>query len=296
MSDDFGERLTLALKALSMSRGRLASELGVDKSLVGRWASGSVRPSAHNLERLTHLLAAKRPGLTMLDWESDPVEFARQFGADVASLSSGEPGSGMLLPPQVLEAARTTTMMRGEAYEGFWRATHPAVIAPGKFFQEHGIIRVDAGGLLQFRLGGPQVDYAGTLLPIEGQVFAIATDSVRNVPAFLILNIVTVPKLVVMDGLLLTAGNAMRNPSAYPVVLERIGDLSGDREADDATVAELMARPQFIDDESLISEPMRTHLLRDFGPAAAMAGHELLLTAAPTPSLSRIVASIGAAV
>jgi hypothetical protein len=229
----------------------------------------------------------------MLDWEGDRAEFARQFGADAASLNSGEPGAGFTLPSQVLDAARAITMMRGDAYEGFWRATHPAVIAPGKFFQEHGLIRVEAGGLLQFRLGGPQVDYAGTLLPIDGQVFAIATDSVRNVPAFLILNIVTVPKLVVMDGLLLTAGNAMRNPSAYPVVLERIGDLSGDREADDARVAELMKRPQFLDEQSVLSDAMRTHLLRDFGPAAAAAGHELLLTAAPTPSLARIVAAVG---
>ena len=289
MADGFGERLTLALKALSMSRGRLASELGVDKSLVGRWASGSVRPSAHNLERLTHLLATKRPGLTMLDWEIEPGDFAGLFGLAADALSAAEP-SGFSLPAQLIEAAQATTTMRGEAYEGFWRATHPAVIAPGKFFQEHGIIRIEPGGLLQFTLGGPHVHYVGTVLPIEGQVFAIATDSVRNVPAFLILNIVTLPKLVVMDGLLLTAGNAMRNPSAYPIVFERIGDLSGDRAQDDAYTAELMERPQFIEDDALISEPMRTHLLRDSGPAAAAAGGELLLTAAPTPSLARIVA------
>ena len=144
MADGFGERLTLALKALSMSRGRLASELGVDKSLVGRWASGSVRPSAHNLERLTHLLATKRPGLTMLDWEIEPGDFAGLFGLAADALSTAEP-SGFSLPPQLIEAAQATTTMRGEAYEGFWRATHPAVIAPGKFFQEHGIIRIEPG-------------------------------------------------------------------------------------------------------------------------------------------------------
>jgi hypothetical protein len=41
------------------------------------------------------------------------------------------------------------------------------------------------------------------------------------------------PKIVLMDGILLTAGNATRNPSAYPIVAERIGDLTGDKEADD---------------------------------------------------------------
>lgn len=42
----FSRKLDLVLKALSLSRGRLAAQLGVDKSLAGRWASGAVTPSA----------------------------------------------------------------------------------------------------------------------------------------------------------------------------------------------------------------------------------------------------------
>ena len=37
---DFPSRLLLALKALSISRGRLAVELAVDKSVISRWLSG----------------------------------------------------------------------------------------------------------------------------------------------------------------------------------------------------------------------------------------------------------------
>lgn len=55
----FSEKLGLVLKSLSMSRGRLASELGVDKSLVGRWVSGTVTPSSHNLKNLTRLLMSR---------------------------------------------------------------------------------------------------------------------------------------------------------------------------------------------------------------------------------------------
>lgn len=292
MAKRFGERLTLALKALSMSRGRLAAELEVDKSLVGRWASGAVRPSSHNLERLTHLLAGKLPGLTLLDWEREPADFAIRFGVEPVSAPSDRPKSPEL-PVKTLDAAYASTRLRGEAYEGFWRATHPAIIAPGKFFQEHGIIRIGASGLLQFELGGPDVSYVGTILPIEGQIFVTATDTVQHLPCYMIFNIVTVPKIVLMDGLLLTAGNAMRYPSAYPIVLERIGDLTGDVEADDAHVEALMTRPQFLQDETLVSKAMRQHLLRDFGPAAAAAGGELMLTATPTPRLSQIVAMAG---
>ena len=53
MSELFSEKLSFVLKALSLSRGALASELNVDKSLVGRWARGSVTPSRQNLARLS---------------------------------------------------------------------------------------------------------------------------------------------------------------------------------------------------------------------------------------------------
>jgi len=288
MSQQFGERLTLALKALSMSRGRLAAELEVDKSLVGRWASGAVSPSSHNLERLTHLLARKLPGLTLLDWERPPGEFAALFGVDPRSAPSERP-AGLDLPAETIDAAFASTRMRGEAYEGFWRATHPAIIAPGRFFHEHGMIRIGENGLLRFELGGPDVRYVGTILPIEGQVFVMATDTVRHLPCYMIFNIVTTPRIVAMDGLLLTAGNAMRDPSAYPIVMERIGDLTGDVEADDAHAEALMTRPQFVHDPALVPQAMRDHLIRDFGPAAAQLGGDLLLTAAGTSSLTRVV-------
>ena len=39
----FPARLELVLQALAVTRARVAAELGVDKSLVGRWASGRSR-------------------------------------------------------------------------------------------------------------------------------------------------------------------------------------------------------------------------------------------------------------
>ncbi|HEX8448913.1 MAG TPA: helix-turn-helix transcriptional regulator, partial [Allosphingosinicella sp.] len=79
---DFAARLELVLKALSISGGRLAADAGVDKSLVSRWRSGSVTPSSHNLARLTHVIAARRPGFTMLDWELDIPALAARFGVE----------------------------------------------------------------------------------------------------------------------------------------------------------------------------------------------------------------------
>ena len=52
-----------------MSRGRLAADMGVDKSVVGRWVTGAVVPSEHNLMLMTAQFARRAPGFTSLSWE-----------------------------------------------------------------------------------------------------------------------------------------------------------------------------------------------------------------------------------
>lgn len=291
MSDAFGQRLTLALKALSMSRVRLASELGVDKSVVGRWASGAVRPSGHNLERLTHCLAVRRPGLTLLDWDRDIPDFARLFGVDMTGLGAARP-SVLDLSAQLLDSVRNSVDAQVEAYEGFWRVTHPAIFEPGRFCHQHGIIRCEPGGELRFELGARDVRYVGSLFPVEGQVFAIAFDSVRHLPSFMILNTVSAPKIMLLDGLLIAAGNALRTPSAYCIIFERIGDLSGDRDADNRHASALMDQPEFVEDDDQVPSVVRRHLLRDFGPTAAALGGEMMMTAPLTARLAQIISAM----
>ncbi len=55
----------------------------------------------------------------------------------------------------------------------------------------------------------------GSMFLVEGQVFAIASDSVRHVPSFLILNVVATPRIALLDGLLIAASSSLRIPSAY---------------------------------------------------------------------------------
>jgi transcriptional regulator with XRE-family HTH domain len=285
----FSTRLELVLKALSLSRGRLAAELGVDKSLVGRWVSGAVRPSAYNMERLTRLVATRRAEFTLLDWEREPEDLAALLGvAYLPPTSDHDPWTSLSLPG--LAMARLITEHRGAVYEGFWRTTRPAVIAPGRFCRDHGLVRRGAGGLLELRLGNPDFRFSGSILPFEGQLFVIVSDVGGTMPSFLILNGASMPKPTLLDGLILTAFNAIRVPAAYPIVLERIGDLSGDDTADDAAASDLMDRhEQFLADEA-VPAVLRDHLLRDVGPAAAARGGDLLLTASLTSSLARLLA------
>lgn len=59
---DFAALFRLALLALGLSKTRAAALLSVDKSLVGRWAAGAVRPTQHNLTRITALVAGRSKG------------------------------------------------------------------------------------------------------------------------------------------------------------------------------------------------------------------------------------------
>jgi TolB-like protein len=79
--DSFAARLVLAMKALNLSRGQLAAAVGVDKSLVSRWASGQVVPTDYNLARISDALTRVKPGFNMTLWDRPRTEFASFFGA-----------------------------------------------------------------------------------------------------------------------------------------------------------------------------------------------------------------------
>jgi TolB-like protein/transcriptional regulator with XRE-family HTH domain len=72
------------MKALNLSRGQLAAAVGVDKSLVSRWASGQVVPTGYNLARISDALAKARPGFNMMLWDRSKAEFDAFFGASPA--------------------------------------------------------------------------------------------------------------------------------------------------------------------------------------------------------------------
>ena len=73
---DFAHKFGLVLKACNLSRGRLAQAVGVDKSVVSRWASGVQAPPDHNLALLTEAVTRHRPGFARPDWDLDPEAFA----------------------------------------------------------------------------------------------------------------------------------------------------------------------------------------------------------------------------
>ncbi|HWA61747.1 MAG TPA: hypothetical protein VG939_10250 [Caulobacteraceae bacterium] len=278
MPEPFSAKLELVLKILSMSRARLASEVGVDKSVAARWVSGAVRPSSHNMTQLTAMIARRIPGFTLLDWDRDLAGLAERLGADAAPLRRGPPpADDMSLVLESLPQIRATTKLRGSAYEGFYRSTRLYALQPGLVMHDHGMIRLDDCGLLRLSMVTAGMFTDAWWLPMHNQVFVIGSERATRSPVFGIFHGVGGLKAAIMDGLTLSSiHDAGRTPTASPIVMHRIGDLSGDREADDATFA-AFAEEQSVATLDSIPEALRAHLCRDIGPAAAALGGELLM-------------------
>jgi hypothetical protein len=287
MSETFSAKLDLVLKALSISRGRLAADLGVDKSVVGRWVTGAVKPSSHNLSSLTALIAGRVAGFKTLDWDRSFADLANQMGADPSALpgleSHGPPG----LPLAIAEHILATTQLRGAAYEGFFRSTRPYVLQPGRFVHDHAMVRLDPTGYLRLRMGTGGTVVEGWLLTLHNQLFTIAADVTSGALLFGIFYGVATPRADVIDGVMLgPALDVARTPTACGIVFERVGDLTDDPEADDQRFEELTALNPVAPDGS-ISEAMRRHLLRDIGPEQHALGGDMLLRLPLSRSLSR---------
>lgn len=285
MSEAFAIKLSFVLKAFSISRGRLAADMGIDKSVVGRWVTGAVAPSAHNLTLLTEQVARRAPQFTVLSWERDLAGLAELIGADARSLQAGSAISG--LPLAILDQIRTTTALRGAAYQGFFRSTRPFVLQPGGFLHDYGMIRLDENGLLSLRMGTGGTVVEGWMLPIHNQLFCIAADVTSGALLFGIFNGVATARANVFDGL--TLGSALdsgRTPTASAMMFERVGELSEDTAADDARF-DALAAGNPVAPKGSISDALRDHLTADFGPAQAALGGSLLLQAPLSRTLAR---------
>ncbi|CAN5900692.1 hypothetical protein BH11PSE1_BH11PSE1_21860 [soil metagenome] len=269
----FGEKLELVLKVLSLSRGRLAAGLKVDKSVVGRWASGAVTPSTHNLALLTHYIADRLPGFTMLAWDREMAEFATLVGADLPRV---EPNAVDGLPVAGLAEIREATLARGGDLEGFFETTRTASRAPGLFFHDQCLVRRhDDNGLLEIRLGMGEVVFTGWALPIRNHICCITTEAHTGAMTFIMLNCGVVQRPTRLDGIVLgAAAGAPPGLVATPIVCDRVGDLTGDRDADEAAFRERLARNP-VASQNTVPPEVVAQLTRTFGPEQLALGGEL---------------------
>ena len=285
----FTARLELILKALSLTRGRLAAELGVDKSLVGRWVSGAVKPSAPNLERLTAFVAKRQPGFTLLDWDRDLDALAEKFGVAPPGPPAPEtlPIDG-LLPESMVRESAVTTRLRGWAYEGFWRTTRASAEVPGSFFQDYVMMRRNGESMIEIRMGVFALRLQGWAIMLQNKIFAVSTEPNTGTFSFSILSGVARQRADVLDGISLAClRDAGGTPIAFATLMERIGALSDDRDADDARFEQMCQDGPSMVTADEVPPRVQKHLLRNAGADALAAGGAPILMIPFAQSLSR---------
>jgi transcriptional regulator with XRE-family HTH domain len=278
---DFAAKLDLLMKALSISRGRLAQEAGVDKSLVGRWVAGSVSPSAHNLEKVTAALAQRRPGFTMLDWDRPAEAFAAHFGG--IALTEDLPGVALVFPYDVVTPARSETAKRGDRYTGFYWIYRRSFGRPGKLSRL--VFRIaPRDGLLEVREGAPGFEHLGWGLLMLNRLYCMLSEQGFEGMSFMITNAGRQPKAQVLHATYMgAASDGLLTPKAAPCALVRAGDLTGDAGEDEAIYQRMKAESGLVQPEDI--PPLVLEFLdRDFGPKAAAMGGAEMVTAPPSES------------
>lgn len=248
--EEFSARLKLALKQANISPAALGAAVGVDKSVVSRWVSGRVRPTQHNLTRIVAVLAQRLPGFSVLAFESEARVFRALLHPEAEPGATVGPGQSLPIPFGALDAARRETGRHGVEYFGIYMMYYWSFSAPGRVARMALMLR-PKDGLIEARYGAEGFAFRGWALLMLNRMYVIFAEERFEAMAFLVLNAGQQPKARFITGLLSGPAEGLLVPTASPVVLVRLRDLSGDRMADDAAHAADSPLDPFMEPEDL---------------------------------------------
>ena len=175
--EDFAAKLNLLCKRLNWSRARLAQQVGIDKSLAGRWLAGASRPTGNSLMRLNEALAKSLPDFSVATWDAASVTLATQLG--MASAAAAEPlPTAPATFSSMLAAMRTVSRFAEDIdflapiYCGFYSAWFSAIANDGTIQRRAARIWRDGDGL-RFEVSGASANYVGACLIVQGRLFVV---------------------------------------------------------------------------------------------------------------------------
>ena len=283
---DFGSRLDLALKILNISRGALAAEARVDKSLVSRWARGLAAPRGHNLAALTAIVKARLPGFTQLDWDLPLAEFNQVLGLGRLSEAPERADSPGL--PDRLQAARLQSRhevaREGGAYPGVYVGFRQSTSNTGRVIADLMIIWRD-GDQLFYRVRDLMFSVQGEVQILDHSLFLQGAGEGRvEALMYHVLHGVQGPKALRLDGLVMALRpDRFRTPAATSIVLQRLEDLAvEDRPPSQERIAMIIERLHTLEGADEITSLAGPAVIRAITPREAFGptGDHLLLSPA----------------
>jgi hypothetical protein len=232
---DFSRKLDIALKALDLSRTRLAKLVGVDKSVASRWASGASVPNAANLRALTDALRRLRPDLSMTDWDLTVGDFAERLGVSRPAAADADVSDVLAL--RSFAAFRRDIDREAPIYEGFYLTYNRSSSNTGEVTRRALKIWRD-GSKLRFLSSNksPLYDVDGEVFVWRGKLFFFGEMRRHDGVSLSILNGTTQPTPKYLTGVAAGLGaDALLSPNATVAVLEFQGRFSGDPARDEKT-------------------------------------------------------------
>ena len=225
----FHTKLGFVLKALSLSRGRLAAEMAISKSLVSRWVSGTNTPAPYNLETLTALIAQRREGFTLLHWDKSLSDLGALFGVAEPGVAPRSAEDAPALSP--LDAARLLSRrevtLEGGAYPGIYVGFRQSMGNTGRVIADLMIIW-RSGDQLFYRMSDLIFSIQGEVQILDHSLFFQGAGEGR-VEALLyhVIHGVQGHKAFRLDGLVMALRpDRFRTPVATSIVLQRVEDLA----------------------------------------------------------------------
>jgi transcriptional regulator with XRE-family HTH domain len=223
--EDFAAKLGLVIKQLDWSRGKLAQQVGIDKSLAGRWLRGASRPTPHSLTRLTATVAQTVTGLKSDDWRLPIDQFARRIGADPAAaalLAANSSGSSRFT---VAGLRYPSVADWGEPYLGLWAGFYQSLTNRGRVLLCAVHFFIDELGL-RCRLTEGNFTGEGPVLATRSHLQCLFdVGPLYDRVGFCMFNGVHAPKAAVIDGLVcIIAGDSGGSPAAAPILIFRVDE------------------------------------------------------------------------
>lgn len=243
--ENFAAKLHLVCKRLNWSRAKLAQQVGVDKSLAGRWLAGASRPAGNSLMRLNDAIARALPDFTAASWDVDSADLALQLGlthlapamaGPVASSPAASPPATMA---DTLAAIRSFSRFADDIdhiapiYTGFYWVWFSSFANDGAILRRRARLWREGNGLRFENIGG-SVIYTGGCIAVGKQLYMIMESPAFPGPAMTIVSGAFGAPRQRMSGLTLyqTLGRTGGTVCASPSVLEFIEPLCGDPAAD----------------------------------------------------------------
>lgn len=271
--EDFAAKLSLVCKRLNWSNAKLAQQVGIDKSLAGRWISGSSRPTGNSLMRLNAALGKALPEFTAATWDLPSSDLAASLGLAAgprsATASRTVPTTTANIFGDIGVVGRFAEEIDHLApiYCGIYRIWYANPGNDGAILQRWGRIRRDGDGL-RFDNTGATAIYSGVCLVVERRLYIVIYSPIFPGLAFVTLDGLRGPRIRRLSGIItLPASTQLAGGvSSTPCVFEFVEPLSEDPAVNDQRWRHFADQPLDLRDDKEIQRLVAPEVLAALRP------------------------------